>query len=139
MIKANELRIGNWVSKQGEDYQCDAATILMLERNESEIDSISITEEWLLRFGFEKKMLYRHVVNWDNGKVEHIQNGDFELNKWIQNDDGRYHDVYFSYDSVTKKLNCYSSDGCEETTVFADIKYIHQLQNLYIAITEKEI
>jgi hypothetical protein len=53
-MKASELRIGNWVNNNGEDYQITSATIVSLERGESTAHPILITEEWLKRFGFEK-------------------------------------------------------------------------------------
>ena len=53
-MKASELRIGNWVNNNGEDYQITSATIVSLERGESTAQPILITEEWLKRFGFEK-------------------------------------------------------------------------------------
>ena len=130
MIKANELRVGNWVSKQGEEYQCGAATILMLERNESEIEPIPITEDWLLRFGFEKKMLYPHIPT----------NGDFEIIKWIHADsNGGQYVVYFWYHSKFGELQCLTDAIGETISIAHDIKYVHQLQNLYFAITGEEI
>ena len=145
MIKANELRVGNWLfgmfnTNDGfvmQPLEISPDVISEIYEGVSDYDPIPITEEWLLRFGFEKKIQWWRVKN--DGKFDVIENQGFELNKCIKNDDGRYHDVYFSYDSVSKKLNCYSSDGGDDTTVFADIKYVHQLQNLYFAITEKEI
>ena len=53
-MKASELRIGNFVNNNGEDYQITSATIVSLERGESMAQPIAITEEWLKRFGFEK-------------------------------------------------------------------------------------
>ena len=53
-MKASELRIGNWVNNNDEDYQITSATIVSLERGESMSQPIAITEEWLKRFGFEK-------------------------------------------------------------------------------------
>ncbi len=53
-MRSNELRIGNWVSKYGEMYQISSATIVSLERSESDVEPIPLTEEWLDRFGFEK-------------------------------------------------------------------------------------
>lgn len=53
-MKASELRIGNWVNNNDEDYQITSATIVSLERGESTAQPILITEEWLKRFGFEK-------------------------------------------------------------------------------------
>lgn len=51
-MEASELRIGNWVNNNGEDYQITSATIVQLEREESTAQPIILTTEWLDRFGF---------------------------------------------------------------------------------------
>lgn len=53
-MKANELRIGNWVNNNEEDYQITSATIAQLERGDSTAKPILLTEEWLVKFGAEK-------------------------------------------------------------------------------------
>ena len=65
-MKANELRIGNWIVlvkediKQTRDYQLDAYDIYKA----SEFGDITecllpipLTEEWLIKFGFEKRVI----------------------------------------------------------------------------------
>lgn len=53
MIAANELRVGNWANNGLEDYQVSGATIWHLETENATALPIPLTEEWLLRFGFE--------------------------------------------------------------------------------------
>lgn len=53
MIAANELRIGNWVNNGFKDYQVSVATIWQLGLWYATALPIPLTEEWLLRFGFE--------------------------------------------------------------------------------------
>lgn len=107
-MKANELRIGNFVSKDGEIYEADFITIRMTENYEP----IPITEEWLLKFGFDKvlprndKMYYR-------------------LNDYFVIEDSR---VFLLGD-----------DAFEILKLRQEIKYVHQLQNLYFALTGEEL
>ena len=102
-MKANELRIGNWVNNNEEDYQITAATILHLERGDSTAKPIPITEEWLLKFGFE---------NWD-------------INAWINKISLHKQDGVYWHHSYSGHEIC--------------LEYVHQLQNLYFALTGEEL
>lgn len=112
-MKANELRIGNWITLvkddiyENKDYQLEAYDIYKA----SEFDDITqcllpipITEEWLLKFGYTFKS-YGY--------------GDGEWKQWSFNG--------YSLNSFT----------CNKTGV--DLKYVHQLQNLYFALTGEEL
>ncbi len=110
-LKANELRIGNWVTLikeniyENKDYQLDAYDIYKA----SEFDDITecllpipLTEEWLIKFGvYDKKLC--------------IDNGAF---LWIDDD--------FTF-AVGEP---YEAGGNDKK-----IKYVHQLQNLYHSLT----
>lgn len=109
-MKANELRVGNWVSKHGEQYQCGAATILMLEREESDVSPIPLTEEWLERFGFEKD-----GPGW----------------YWLNAKD-RFTDLGYSYNLTT---HVFEFDNCDLPEVY----FVHQLQNLFWALCGQEL
>lgn len=102
-MKANELRLGNWVQKHGEQYQCGSATIMMLEREESDVKPIPLTEEWLLRLGFDND----------------------DVNRFYK--DG----IYILFYNV----------GCSilHNQLHVNIFYVHQLQNLYFALTGEEL
>ena len=69
---------------------------------------IPLTEEWILKFGFEKKKDY-------------------------------YNRYYFSIDGMDIRID----DDMFETEVgeslYKRIKYVHQLQNLYFALNDKEL
>jgi hypothetical protein len=49
-MKASELRIGNYVFKDGEIFSIQ---ILHISHTNIGIEPIPLTEEWLLRFGFK--------------------------------------------------------------------------------------
>jgi hypothetical protein len=104
-----EVRIGNYVNIED--------TILRIELQElyynaSIMTPIPITEEWLLKFGFEKD--YSNYII-EAGDYFHSIKKDGE--EWI-----------YSYDE---------SDAC--CYELRSIKYIHQLQNLYFALNDKEL
>jgi hypothetical protein len=106
-IKANELRIGNWV----ETFEGVIQIQNGWEIDEgNECQPIQLTEEWLLKFGFNKVSdIWEFWKNsgWDlrQHKLE---------NKW-----------WLFY--IGQDLDCVRID------------YVHQLQNLYFALTGEEL
>lgn len=79
------------------------------------IQPISITEEWLLKFGFTYN-------GWDydlNGFTFHAQGKD---------DDGSFYNTEFYI--LRKEI---------KTLISFRVQYIHQLQNIYFALTEREL
>ena len=111
-MKANELRIGNWINRLGKPTFINA-----IQKGESidyirtplsgaitinQIEPIPLTEEILLKCGF---------VNGWNGNYFCNTNGEF----------------YFNGNSY------------EGETLSKNIKYLHQLQNLYFALTNQEL
>jgi hypothetical protein len=131
MIKAEELRIGNYVFCL-ETYSVQRITGLTSEMpfidaitfdypNYDEIESIPLTEEWLFKFGFKyeeagvygKSGWFLKIRNQDNPTYLHFNN--------------------HLQCSLFVKINPF---------VFIDIntlKYVHQLQNLYFALTGEEL
>jgi hypothetical protein len=114
MIKENELRIGNIIMADGlnniEVYEIGDGEIRSLDPTWysplERLNGIPLTENWLIRFGFEKSgmcWLKDQVYVWDT--CIHT-NTDFE----------------YKFNYVSRPLI-----------------YVHQLQNLYFALTEKEL
>lgn len=112
MIKANEIRLGNYVvSIENNIYQIDEHDFEYTHNGcISDINPIPLTEEWLTKFGFVFGIELQDFVK---GKHQFI-----ELNclcgYFSEND-------IFYYAEKTK------------------LKYVHQLQNLYFAITGEEL
>lgn len=77
----------------------------------SEIEPIPITEEWLDKLGFRGKKVYDAIFEWRIGDSlkEHCIQTDGEAFVWTHYKDG------------------------------IDIKFVHQLQNLYYALTGEEL
>ena len=120
MIKTNELRIGNIVflnDKQKVWEIMDGFDIDEMTEN-STVDPIPLTEEWLLKFGFEKNEYTK----------------DFRLGKyWVEN---RYFD---SYEKSMFLFGCYQFNKIYITSNVDVLKYVHELQNLYFALTGQEL
>ena len=123
-MNVNELRIGNLLDYNGKivkvntlaiDFHGNQTILASKENflwNVSEIDGIKpipITEEWLLKFGF------RHVKNnWYN---IHAKGNTF--NVYL------FEDSSYRVEIVSQSLGIF--------------KHVHTLQNLYFALSEKEL
>ena len=128
MIKAKELRIGNLATIDGnvvEIYEVTHSVIEIANGAEpysiNDIEPIPITEDWLLKFGFEiqkttTKSYHIDCSNgWDSVIFADMQpEGDF----WI------------GIRSI--------SDG-ENYVLHTDVKHVHQIQNLYFSLTGDEL
>jgi len=114
-MKATELRLGNLVLYNNEQTHIingyDIAD-LDIDPIEDSFTPIPLTEEWLLKFGFEKN-------DWKEiGKLFYYG--------WAKDS--------FLIES-TRDNTFFCLDGKPETV----IKYVHQLQNLYFALTGEEL
>lgn len=119
-IAPNELRIGNWVYQTIEEtyeYQVKADDFA---ENLTKVyhAPIPLAEEWLVKFGFEKVSSH------------------FEIGEDI-----RRYALYIN--STGNGFTCQllrTFNGVHTITNFAtDMLYVHQLQNLYFALTGKEL
>ncbi len=122
-MKANELRIGNLVCYSEDNT---IFKIYAIERDgfsvENQIEAtwiecgefkpIQLTEEWLLKFGFVKSKV---SSQFDKEKLTIQIANELEYHK-----KGR---VYFNSWAILEE----------------SIKYVHQLQNLYFALTGEEL
>lgn len=116
-MRAEELRIGNWIEIIDSKELCTTVTKSTFDCNVDVFyKPIPITEEWLLKFGFEKQIYF------DGNYV--IKNKEGYYNS-IKKDDGEW---------------CYNNDISDASCYFVKkVKYIHQLQNLYYALNEEEL
>ena len=116
-MKANELRIGNFVNYEGKS-KCinlkDFENFLYYPSDDRKNEPIPITKEWLIKFGF-------------------VIDNDFD-NTFIDNTSLK--DCVLIYDT-NAKMFIIESD--RDTIQFKHIKHVHQLQNLYFALTQKEL
>lgn len=127
-MKTNELRIGNFISDGNFELEVvgisdgiiSGRTMDRLEQtyqfNIENLIGISISEERLLKFGFEG------LIN------EKSQCGNFYLN---------YDPEYSRHGmAIWHQKGSWCFNHTEQFTV---LKYVHQLQNLYFALTGEEL
>ncbi len=133
MIQANELMIGNLCMRNGKLRTIDVNDMSNIwdnnrlnpsnHRLDEEISSlyegIIITEEWLLKFGFNKD--YKKGWIGIDVKVD-VMTTDFILAEPLSMFEMQKF-YAFVYDNYR----------------FVKLEYIHQLQNLYFCITQKKL
>jgi len=119
-MKASELRIGNLVNykivdklderkKWFEPCEIDAVDLQVID---SDYQPIPLTEEWLLKFGFKYSLRLDDFMFKDKNDIFEIQSykkGFLNLVLWHDNE------------------------------ILQELKYVHQLQNLYFALTNEEL
>ncbi len=101
-MKASELRIGNLVNYCNKISVLNAELFLQLLKYTTPFEPIPLTEEWLLKFGFE-----------------HLGSSRFDFKRF----------TYYLYDG----------SFYNQSSRLSTIKYVHQLQNLYFALTNEEL
>ena len=114
-MDAKQLRIGNTVEYNLIGENVDKWIVTDVDKDDicdtSNLRPIPLTEEWLVKFGFVKK--------------EHRDGNSLSKNQ-----------VHISsvYGDNSFCLNAHVSDV---TSTY--IKYVHQLENLYFALTDEEL
>ena len=138
MIQPQELRIGNYLNEEVLGTcivsQITEKTIWVLTNNLKEdgtqnkrefhiwikhLQPIPITEDELIKLGFKKYNNGDYWINLQTHYLELMYSNGFWYPTYAQIDGFLY------YDTTAGTLNC--------------IKYIHQLQNLYFVLTNKEL
>jgi len=121
-MEANEFRIGNWV--EGVDGICQITEILKRGINVINpddipphpydwIEPIPLIEEWLLKLGFMQ-----------SNNMKKFYNGNFDWMIFVNDNEF----AFYRHDEM-------NGDVIYLTT----IEYVHQLQNLYFALTGEEL
>jgi len=117
-MKSNELRIGNYILHEPtiddwEEIIITLPSLLQIDISPESYCGIPLTEEWLLKFGFE----YNNYTG-----------------SWIKNE--------FAFDldkTVNGGVNSFDVYVKDEEFVLTAIQSVHQLQNLYFALTGEEL
>lgn len=149
-MKSNELRIGNWINIY-DDFNAKVTGMTNTNKawfvknphnddcafNVHQIKPIPLTEEWLLKFGFiddnktnrkEYKLIFTYI-NWCLfGNTP--ESNYFRV--YQETDKNKYHEDIRGY--YLGEFQVYAS-----LSFVITIKYVHQLQNLYFALTGKEL
>lgn len=128
-MRGQELRTGNWVNLPSaginarvdmfsKNYLYIGTLDIDLDENDNcflleDANGIELTKDWLLKLGFSLNE-YNHYY------ISHTRFGvDFDIDEKYQ--------VFIG------------DDMCDYTTRLIEIKYVHQLQNLYFALTGEEL
>lgn len=122
MIQANELRIGNWFTiGTSNPFQITGifpeyvwALINETDFPVKDLSPIPLTPEWLLRMGFEEN------DSWTYFKIGLSDDSDFTLRSELEPN------TYTLYNILGTDLAIY-------------IRTVHQLQNLYFAMTGSDL
>ena len=127
-MKASELRIGNLVNHTtgqckvvgfyGEIFRAENINKIELKSNVFNLQPIPLTEEWLLKFGFEKIKDFNVYINVWELKGFMVSLGEY-INihvDWADDGADNYHSI----------------------VVYEEL-YVHTLQNLYFALTNEEL
>lgn len=145
MIKANELRIGNYIGTDFDDkaYQLiligEGTTMLFYIKGDGgyikdeNAEPIPLTPEWLLKLGFEIDRKYC------------MSPDDYSYLIRVPNKKSRasYFRVYYEKDKTKREIHFGRNKG--EFQVYASdmfvvsVESVHQLQNLYFALTGEEL
>ncbi len=120
-MEAKELRIGNYVSHINHSKwypQVGIALLTEILNDSHEFHPIPLTEEWLLEFGFNKEYTHGYIG------ID-VHNSDFVLT--YPTIMGEFQqDFAFEFNSG-------------RLSKFKEIKYVHELQNFYFALTGEEL
>jgi len=126
-MKASELRIGNLIYVDSKlryvfgtiyktiQHNCHSKNSTYSENYENECEPIPLTEEWLLKFGF------------------YNSNNEYSLSNVF------FYICFKFYKNGNKKLWINSNDVKYLKNEIMFINSVHQLQNLYFALTGEEL
>lgn len=115
-MKANELRIGNYILHEPtiddwEEIIVTLPSLLQVDISPESYCGIPLTEEWLLKFGFDESQndKYKYYIE------------PISLFRGLGDDNNKF---YYHRSGHSKCL---------------EVKHVHQLQNLYFALTGEEL
>lgn len=136
-MKPEELRIGNWVKWHDEKEPNEVPWahghwLGVHAKNYSFPEAIPITEEWLEKLGFKEETDDYLISRHNNPCESHTI-----YNFWDEDRDKRtsVHFIVSTYGGDPyHSIAYYNQDD-----LIRNIEFVHQLQNLYYAINEKEL
>jgi hypothetical protein len=125
-MKASELRIGNYYDQFGNEHQVSWPTLKTLEeypKDQVWCKPIPLTEEWLLKLGFHKWGIddMPRTISYEKDWIRIFPSNSF-------------------CDFVGYGLMHYKPDPDKpDESARVKFEYVHQLQNLYFALTGYEL
>lgn len=114
-----DLRIGNWVeTDKGKAFQIENGW--EIDEGE-EVYPIPLTEEWLVKLGFIK----------EDGR-------DWFFIEYENKLEGKNKTYRLGYNTASKYCGAYEVSSNSDL-ILRELQYVHQLQNLYFALTGTEL
>ncbi len=115
-MKASEFRIGNFVISKFtlNEAVVDEYTFSKVKDHTAMFEPIPLTEEWLVKFGFEASPFLNQNILYSFG-ILHLLHSD-----------------------SPNSYGC-SFDPENNNSWFREVQFVHQLQNLYFALTGEEL
>lgn len=121
-MKANELRLGNYIGILSHtiEVSVNCQHIQLIAEGDTTYKPIPLTDEWLVKFGFYK---FEH---------DHYKSREWNIREEFNPR------IIFGLQKGTikgrKVMNAYKSHH-----LVTSVEYVHQLQNLYFALTGEEL
>ena len=126
-MEARELRIGNWVHNDVEINTFQIEHGWQIDES-YEVSGIELTEEWLFNFGFE---MFDYVT-------DDSENDDFIYINYKKQIHGKM--FYYTISNTRDGDWCFGfSVIWAEEIMLSQVYYVHELQNLYFALTGNEL
>ncbi len=153
-MKSNEFRIGNLIYEAGIQVVVNDLSRAVDDWNRinnhscdhPRFEPIPLTEEWLLKFGFTliEESYHDFPTTRDTfDKTKTVKRLDREYFITQSDDrhepDGTEMSVLVILDPETKKIRGIGAVGVRDEFPHAELQYVHQLQNLYFALTGEEL
>ena len=135
-MEVKELRIGNYFKPDslGEEpfKVITAKDIVEIESDplDDYYKPIPLTEEWIEKFGFE-------LFDYEELEHEDFPNFFYKSYKIYPRETKRYY--YEITNTPDDKFDFVIKVEFADEILISSIKYVHQLQNLYFALTNKEL
>ena len=132
MIKPNELRLLNWVKLNDEDLFCK---VLVIDKFGLSVDIVKTKEiTWIEYEQFSPVELTPDI----------LEAAGFGVNKdnsfgYINENEGILIELGDFYEDDGRAVFYYNLPDTDNSTCIAYCKYLHQLQNLYFALTGDEL
>lgn len=111
-MKATELRIGNWVQYNAFAGVVCSSDLFDIDKGIIKAQPIPLTEEWLTRFGFSLGDDGWYSICMPSGIFLAIEEDMYEVTV---------------------------GQGADFSHTLIELNYVHQLQNLYFALTGEEL
>lgn len=128
-MKTNELRIGNYVSNQtGSLENIPIGKPVKVEKVDRFCElylPIPLTKDWLIKFGFNEENIESYYY------YENFFRAEIGCRLYLCGTIGE--------DSCNMYIDEFNVLGEKQCVTLTEIKHVHQLQNLYFALTGEEL